>query len=277
MSISPASNTVTTAVKHLLIVNILFHLAKYAFQRGLGVDLVDSLGLHYVLSSKFGVWQFLTFSFLHADISHLFFNMFALFMFGRTVEMRLGTGRFVVYYLVTAIGSGVIQNVTTYFDVSPFIGAVDNLLNDVTTSSLNAFLSGDGRVFSHEAALMVGEFTDKYNGLIATSPDEAAALARQFAVDYQQLYIDSHVVIGASGAVFGILLAFGMLFPNATIFLLIPPIPLKAKWLVVIYGVVELFAGVSDFQYDNVAHWAHLGGMLFGFLLLRKWQRDGSI
>lgn len=271
------SNTVTPAVKHLLIVNVLFFLAQYAFRSGLGVDLVDSLGLHYVLSSKFGVWQFVTFAFLHADVGHLFFNMFALYMFGRMVEMRLGTGRFVVYYLATAIGSGIIQDATLYFDIAPFCKQVDALMSETTTAGIDDFFRGVGAPFSSEAAVCAQEFIGKYNGIVGTQPSEAVSIARHFLTDYQQLFVDSHRTIGASGAVFGILLAFGMLFPNAIIYLLIPPIPLKAKWLVLIYGVIELFAGVNDFRFDNVAHWAHLGGMLFGFVLLRKWQRDGSL
>jgi membrane associated rhomboid family serine protease len=119
------------------------------------------------------------------------------------------------------------------------------------------------------------EFAALYNQLVNTDPDRAMALSKEFLFQYRGSYLNSFVTVGASGAVFGILLAFGMLFPNTQLMLLFPPIPIKAKYFVILYGVIELFMGVAQFSMDNVAHWAHLGGMLFGFILIKYWKRKG--
>jgi membrane associated rhomboid family serine protease len=119
------------------------------------------------------------------------------------------------------------------------------------------------------------EFVQSYNQLIDNNPDKAIALSKEYMVQYRNGYLNSFVTVGASGAVFGILLAFGMLFPNTQLMLLFPPIPIKAKYFVIIYGLVELFLGIRNFSMDNVAHWAHLGGMLFGFILIKYWKNRG--
>ena len=189
-------------VKNLMILNALIWLA------GLLLPQVDEVligygALYNVLSPNFYSWQVVTYMFLHGSFSHLFFNMFALWMFGRTLEYDLGSKRFLTYYMVCGIGAGLIQMLVCLLTGS-----------DVQT-------------------------------------------------------------VGASGAVFGILLSFGMLHPNNVIMLVFPPIPLKAKWFVIIYGALELMYGVRGG--DSIAHFAHLGGMLWGFLLLRYWKNKGKI
>lgn len=265
----------TPAVKNLLIINILVFGASVVFRSSLGVDLNDTFGLHYYLSDDFGAWQFITFMFMHGDLSHVFFNMFAVFMFGRTIEDYWGTKRFLIYYFATGIGSGIIQEVALFFDISPFIRAVDAYLSNPSTEALNDFFAANGP-FSTESIMAYRAFASEYNALLATDMSQAQALARGFMEEYQAMFIDAHVTIGASGAVFGILLAFGMLFPNQIIMLMIPPIPLKAKWFVLIYGLIELWGGIANSSADNVAHWAHLGGMLFGYFLIKKWKNNGE-
>ena len=120
-------------------------------------------------------------------------------------------------------------------------------------------------------------FVTSYNSIYSIDPDKAIAISREFLYQWRIDFLNNHVTVGASGSVFGILLAFGMLFPNTQLMLLFPPIPIKAKWLVIIYGVMELFLGVANFSFDNVAHFAHLGGMLFGFFLIKYWQRKGNL
>ncbi|MCQ2226344.1 MAG: rhomboid family intramembrane serine protease [Bacteroidales bacterium] len=264
------------AVKNILIINILVFAASYVFGKSLDIDLNSMFGLHYYQSENFGLWQFVTYMFLHADITHIFFNMFAVFQFGRLIEQYWGTNRFLIYYFVTGIGAGLIQEVALYFDIRPFIEAVDTYLSNQSTESLNDFLAVYGP-FSQESLMSLREFTREYNAICNSDIAEANRMARDFIMQYQAMYIDAQNTIGASGAVFGILLAFGMMFPNLTIMLLIPPIPLKAKYFVVIYGLIELFEGVANFSGDNVAHWAHLGGMIFGFILIRRWRREGEL
>ncbi len=189
-------------VKNLIILNALIWLAGFLLPQ---VDevLIGYGALYNVLSPNFYSWQVVTYMFLHGGFSHLFFNMFALWMFGRTLEYDLGSKRFLTYYMVCGIGAGLIQ-------------------------MLVCLLTGSN---------------------VPT--------------------------VGASGAVFGILLSFGMLHPNNVIMLMFPPIPLKAKWFVIIYGALELMYGVRGG--DSIAHFAHLGGMLWGFLLLRYWKNKGKI
>lgn len=262
----------TPAVKNLLLINVLCFAAAWVFSSSLRIDLEDIMGLHYVTAKDFGPWQFVTFMFMHASVSHIFFNMFALWMFGTVIENSLGSGRFVAYYLTCGIGSGIIQQLAVGIDLHPLVEAVDRLMNDPTTVNIQSFLSSHVVAFSQESKMAIDTFIKDYNATLGADPAGAAALARSFAEQYQAAYVNAQVTVGASGAVFGVLLAFGMLFPNMRIMLLFPPIPLKAKWFVIIYGLVELFGGIHGADYDNVAHWAHLGGMLFGFILLRYWR-----
>lgn len=277
MNYSSGRWSITPAVKNLLIINVLVFLAANVFENSLGIDFNKTFGLHYYLAENFGVWQFVTFMFLHSGFSHVFFNMFAVYMFGRIIEQVWGTQRFLIYYFVTGIGSGIIQELALYFDINPFIVAVDNFLSDPSTANLQQFINNEGAAFSSASSVALSSFINEYNSLCNTDLESATALARKFIIEYQAMFIEAHVTIGASGAVFGVLLAFGMLFPNMTIMLLIPPIPIKAKYFVLGYGLIELFQGVANFSYDNVAHWAHLGGMLFGFFLIRHWRKTGEM
>ena len=263
----------TPAVLNLLIINVLLLAASYVLgTSSLGIDLDKWLGLHYITASDFGVWQFVSFIFMHSGFSHLFFNMFALWMFGTVIENSLGTQKFVIYYLVCGIGSGIVQEIAMAIDINPLIAAVDQTMSDTSFENVNAFVQHHVVAFSSDSKVLITSFLNSYNGVVNSSPSEAAALAREFLPKYQEMYINTQNTVGASGAVFGILLAFGMLFPNMRIMLMIPPIPMKAKWFVIIYGLIELFCGIHGADYDNVAHWAHLGGMLFGFLLLKYWK-----
>lgn len=262
----------TPAVKNLLIINVLLFAATYVFQHNLGIDLEKWLALHYVSASDFGLWQLVTFLFMHGGISHIFFNMFALWMFGTLIESAMGTRRFLSYYLVCGIGSGIVQEIAMTVDIAPLIEAVDATLSDLTSANIQGFLTNHAVAFSSESSRLISEFVSSYNSTVGTNDEAAASLARTFLMSYQDMYVNSQLTVGASGAVFGILLAFGMMFPNMTIFLMFPPIPLKAKWFVIIYGLIELFGGIHGGDYDNVAHWAHIGGMIFGFVLLRIWR-----
>lgn len=263
-------------VKNLLIINALLCLAQYALKAAYGIDINSIFGLYYWASDEFGIWQLLTFQFMHGGFEHLFFNMFAVFMFGRVLETVWGAKKFLLYYLVTGVGSGIIQQAALYFDINPIFDAVDAYMADPSTPALNAFFA-KYPPFSAESFSAFNSFTSQYNLICNENIIEANAMARKFLFDYQTMFVDAHITVGASGAVFGLLLAFGMLFPNQIIMLIIPPIPIKAKYFVMIYGAIELFAGIGSFGYDNVAHWAHLGGMLFGFFLIRKWKRDDNM
>ncbi len=221
-----ASNQFSTppVVKNLLIINALFFLAVSVLPAGT-VDLIYAkLALFFWKSPFFMPHQVVTYMFLHAGFSHFFFNMFALWMFGRVLEYDLGSKRFLIYYMVCGIGAALLQLGVAWIELSGMEEAVMN------------------------GTVSVAQYASRVN--VPT--------------------------VGASGAIFGILLGFGMLHPNSIIMLLFPPIPMKAKYFVIIYGVIELMLGVSG-RMDNVAHFAHVGGMLWGWILLRWWKKKGTL
>ena len=220
--------------KNLLIINVLLWLATFATQR-FGIDLYKYLGLHFVTATDFNPVQFVTHIFMHATYDHygnivffhIFFNMFALFMFGSVLEQVWGPKRYLIYYFVAGIGAGLIQEIAWYIDLRELLALPDNTMINVG------------------------------NGMVVT----------------KEVLLNKAITVGASGAVFGILLAFGMLFPNTPLYIMFIPIPIKAKYAVIGYGVLELVLGAANFSWDNIAHFAHLGGMLFGFFLVWYWRR----
>lgn len=227
--------SVTNVTLHLIIINVLLLVATSILEKR-GVDLNSILGLHYYDSSHYHWWQSFTYMFMHANFSHLFNNMFSLYMFGRLLEMVWGDGRYLLYYLFTGVGAAFIQQLAWRYDMGQMVAEVVS----------NYPQSG----FTYEELIA--------NGINISSGGHFT--------------VDRLVTVGASGSVFGILLAFGMMFPDARIFLLFPPMPMKAKWLVILYGLFELTAGIASYN-TGVAHYAHLGGMLFGFILIMFWRK----
>ncbi len=223
-------------VKNLLIINVLLFLAKYALGGALGIDLDRILGLFFVKSSQFQPFQIVTHMFMHGSLMHLAFNMFALWMFGKIIESVWGAKRFFIYYFATGIGAAVLQMIVTYIRFTITAKNIpDETVNMVINDGYQILMNGQ----NYSNALL-----GKLN------------------------LITNTVTIGASGAVFGIVLAFGMLFPNTQLMLLFPPIPIKAKYA----AVLMLGLGVMlDFR-GNVAHFAHLGGMIFGYILIKYWN-----
>jgi len=237
-------------VKNLLIVNFIFFAATIALER-LGVDLVSILGLHYFASEKFEPYQLLSYMFMHGSFSHIFFNMFALWIFGYAIENFWGPKRFFIYYIVTGVGASLIHYGVYYFEIQHFIKPINQFLADTSNMEVRENLS---------------ILLSPYYNLPLSASDITPTLVQEFKMS---LY-NTPVVVGASGAVFGILLAFGMMFLNSLIYIYFL-FPIKAKYLVILYGVVELFSGVSNMGTSNIAHFAHLGGMVFGFILIKYW------
>jgi membrane associated rhomboid family serine protease len=269
-------NILPLVVKNLLILNGLFYLATLAFQNALNIDLSDMLGLHYPLSPKFKPYQLVTYLFMHGSFMHLFFNMFALWMFGNVLENYWGPKRFLTYYVVTGIGAAVIHYSIFYFQNQSTISFVAQYLANPDLKAFQDFI----RLDNFQA--LSQDMIDHYNNTIPTLYREAlinsdiskaTAISVDFMQQYRIDYLNAPVIVGASGSVFGILLAFGMLFPNTLLYIYFA-IPIKAKWFVILYGAAELYSGISNQTGDNVAHFAHLGGMLFGFILIKLWQRN---
>ncbi|WP_372647362.1 rhomboid family intramembrane serine protease [Draconibacterium sp.] len=231
-------------VKNLILANVVFFLITIVLKQT-GTDLYPILGLHFPLSEKFKLHQFFTYMFMHSSqgIGHIFFNMFALYMFGRVLEGVWGPKRFLTFYLVTGIGAAVLHMVVTYFEYQSLIGKM--------SPDQIAYVKEVGYQIWSEGKNFTDPLAGKLNAILNTP------------------------TVGASGAVFGILLGFGMLFPNTELMLLFPPIPIKAKYFVIGYGALELFFGVSGIQ-GSVAHFAHLGGMLFGYFMIKYWNKNSN-
>jgi membrane associated rhomboid family serine protease len=215
--------------KNLLIINCLVFLAQFVLRGpGTDIDLTELCGLHFVLADNFHWWQLVTYMFLHSNFTHLFFNMFSLWMFGRIVEQTMTLRRYLLFYFVCGIGAALCQEL---WQIGEYLYEGMYRYDYVSTGE-----------FPYSAVgIPMGEFLNRWT------------------------------TIGASGACYGILLAYGMTFPNERILLLLPPIPIKAKYFVIGYAVLELFS--AFFSNGNVAHFAHLGGMLFGWGLLLYWRR----
>ena len=256
-------------VKNLILINIIFFIAQTFLPDGNGEKLTELLSLHYFGSSLFYPHQFITHMFLHANFTHLFANMFALWMFGRILEYDLGSKRLLTFYMVCGIGAGLLHSGVAAWEMAGMRDAVAAFMNTPTPELLDSFV----RDYFPNRSEAVDQFIlNWYN-----NPDNMgyAVEGKALVARMETLKLDVPTV-GASGAVFGVLLAFGMLHPNDRIMLLIPPIPLKAKYFVIAYGVLELFLGFAQSN-SNVAHFAHVGGMLFGFILLYLWKKQGKI
>lgn len=262
----------TPVIKNLLILNALFFIARIAFRNAYGGDLADVLGLRFPTADNFRIYQVITYMFLHGDFWHLFFNMFALWMFGKPIEERFGTKRFLIYYFVTGIGAAVIHyGVIWLYDMPGMFRYIDAFLANPDLYTLADVIEKTPNVFQSPSTML----TDIK--LAGQDPAAAQILIDQSVIALQNLKsstINSFNVIGASGAVFGILLAFGMMFPNTLIYIYFA-IPIKAKYFVMIYGAIELFQGIRGHG-SNIAHLAHVGGMLFGFILIKLWNRRAN-
>jgi membrane associated rhomboid family serine protease len=268
-----------TVVKNLLIINGLVFLAQFVAEKTFHISLEDLFGLHYPGSMAFRPWQFITYMFLHGNLGHIFFNMFALWMFGYALENIWGPKRFLIYYLITGIGAALVHYVVIYFQINPTVVRLDALIADPTAPAIYDFISNytlQINQYSGDIYIQSQKFQEALEAL-AYNPDNRQALliARNFLVDYREYFLNLPNVIGASGAVYGILLAFGMIFPNTLIYIYFF-FPLKAKYFVIIYGLIELFYGFSGAE-SNVAHFAHLGGMVFGFFLILYWKKKGRL
>lgn len=229
------------------------------------------LGLHYPASEYFNPIQVVSHLFMHGGLTHLFFNMFALYMFGRVLESVWGPKRFLIFYFVTGLGAATLHTFVNYIEIAPMAKAIDAFYNtpspDAFSAFVNKFQGSIGRMGFPESSVM--EFAAQWFDNPGNSSYEMEAMSFMDKLLQSRMNIPT---VGASGAVFGVLLGFGMLFPNTQLMLLFPPIPIKAKYFVIGYGVLELVLGLSN-SGGNIAHFAHLGGMIFGFFLIRYWNK----
>lgn len=235
--------------KNLLIINIIIYLFMALLPRvEAGIEQYGAL--YYFTSDQFRPWQLVTYMFIHANFYHIFFNMFSLWMFGVIVERTLGSQKFLLYYISCGLGAALIQEGVFAMMINHYAGLFEN-------GDALCHLLRDSRV-------TFGQLFD-----IGISPNEPAVAS------LAGLYHTP--TVGASGAIYGILVAFGFLYPQMRIYLMFPPIPMKARTAVIVFAAIELLLGVYNSQADTVAHFAHLGGMLIGIMILVWWKKSGTL
>ncbi|MDJ1470119.1 rhomboid family intramembrane serine protease [Cytophagaceae bacterium DM2B3-1] len=252
-------------VRNLLLITIVIFFLQGLF------DLIPKFALYPFLSNYFIPFQLVTYIFLHGGLGHIFSNMFGLVMFGPMLERVWGPSRFLIFYLITGIGAGLIHNGINYYEVVRMEKAANVYLMEPTASNLSTFTSENEHLLSQRFTM---EFLDKFDK-DPNNPDYIQ-LGKKFVRDQIDEYLNNPNLgtVGASGALFGIMAAFALLFPNTELLFLFLPIPIKAKYFVLLYGIYEYYSGIHRTEGDNVAHFAHLGGMLFGFILVKLWGTD---
>ena len=234
---------VSEIVKHLIIINIIFFIASIV----LGDFMYDFSAMHYPNNPDFIIWQPLTHMFMHGDITHILFNMFGLWMFGTPLEQMWGKQKFIFYYLSAGLGAVLIQTLVYHYDVM----SVTQILldNGLTNLDVNSFYE-----------------TGRLNTSVIQSVGEERL--------YSGIQSFKAVMVGASGALYGILVGFAMLFPNVQLMLLFPPIPIKAKFLVPLLILFDLFFGFTSYSVGPIAHFAHIGGAITGFVMMWYWKKN---
>ncbi len=251
---------ITPIVRNLLILNVVIFLLQ-----DLSPLVINWFALHPIMSPGFRPHQFVTYMFLHGNFGHLFSNMLGLFFFGPLLEQHvLGTKRFIIFYFVTGIGAGFLYTAINYYEMYELKHAVDLYVQYPSPDAFLDFVTRFAPDIKRGAYEFLNDFEDQPKNL-AYINDSVGLVKR--------LYLERMNVpmLGASGAIFGIIAAFGLIFPNMEMMLLFFPIPIKAKYFVTFYALYELYAGVY-IKDSGVAHFAHIGGMIFAYILLKLWR-----
>lgn len=267
----------TPVVRNLLIINIVIYVLSIFLWITFQLDIHKIFGLFYIKAQSFKPYQFITHMFLHAYINpftnriiifHILFNMFGLWMFGRILENVLGSKKFFMLFFVSGLGAAFIHTFVQHLQMSALIRLADSFINAPSYDAFNYIV---GKYINSPSQSLVS-FMDNW----FYQPDNPAFFneAKTYVSSIVHILVNENITVGASGAVFGILAAFTILFPNVELMLIFFPVPIKAKYLVPGYAVLELFFGVANFKGDNIAHFAHLGGALFGLILVLIWKRN---
>lgn len=236
-------NRMTDAVKHLIIINVIVFVATYFLKMGFS----DSLALYFPENENFGYWQYLTHMFTHGGVMHIVFNMYALWAFGTPLEQMWGRNKFLFFYFSAGLGAGLIYTAVNYYQF--------NALYDQLTA--------------------IGVSSSDIQSMLDTGSYNSSILDRISSDKLSEFYGLYHTpAVGASGAVYGILVAFGMTFPNAKLALIFFPVPISAKYFIPLIILGDLFFGLTGYSVGNIAHFAHIGGALIGFIIAFYWKRN---
>ncbi|QJX47602.1 rhomboid family intramembrane serine protease [Hymenobacter taeanensis] len=251
----------TPTVRNLLIANVV------VFFAAMQLNPLAFLALYPIGSPLFQPWQFLTYMFMHANLGHIFSNMLGLVVFGPMLEQRWGAKRFLTYWLICGLGAGILYNGLRTYEVRQMRQDIEAFRADPTDVNLMDFVDHNASDYRDQYAAVVRQ-------LHATPDDQGLIRSALESMDYVYQRSINGPMVGASGALFGLMLAFAFYFPNTPLIIFPLPFPIKAKYLVVLYGLYELYTGVHQAPGDNVAHFAHLGGLLVGLIVLLFWQRN---
>ncbi len=279
------SLNLTPICKNLIIINVLVFLLTSS--NALPEALTNKLPLHLWGASDFMPFQLITYMFMHGSMAHIALNMLSLWMFGSVLEHFWGAKKFLTYYFVTGIGGGLLFLLTSYAEIYPFDKKINNFIDNPNQQALTEVVNHERFETFVPISCYFGpdnNICQQYDNfrndidLARQSPDNSKALneVAMYLSEAKPYWLNAIRAVGASGAIFGLLLAFGMMFPDQKIYMYMA-IPIKAKYFVVLYGLIELYMGVVSFTGDNIAHFAHLGGMLFGWILIKKWQSKGKL
>ncbi len=238
-------SNIPPATRTILLINVLMFLISKIAAITYNIDLNKILGLYFFKSDLFKPYQIVTHMFMHGGLMHILFNMYALWMFGQILERTWGTKRFFYYYFITGLGAVFLHSFVEYLRYL-------SITSGMPPEAVNTVLYQGAEILASSK-----NYVDPGMG---------------------QLNLLYHIpTVGASGAIFGLLLAFGMMYPDTELYVMFIPFPVKAKYFVIGYGIIELTAGLNNAVSDNVAHFAHLGGMLFGFILIKIWQKKARL
>ncbi|PQJ82149.1 rhomboid family intramembrane serine protease [Polaribacter glomeratus] len=237
-------NNLTDAIKHLIIINVIVFVAPQLLQ----LDFTNMLALHFPMNENFGLWQYVTHMFMHGSFAHILFNMYGLWAFGTPLEQMWGKKKFIFFYFSAGIGAGLIYTLVNYYQFNNlyelFINA--GLNNSEVVSILKSGSTNDARVVGAISQEQFNEITSLYN-----TP-----------------------AVGASGAIYGVLVAFGLFFKDAKLALIFFPVPIAAKYFIPVMILGDLFFGMTKYSVGNVAHFAHIGGALIGFIIAWYWKKN---
>jgi membrane associated rhomboid family serine protease len=259
-----------TIIKNLLIINGLVFLAQNTFAGPTSsFSFEDYFALHAWQSDLYKPWQLITHIFLHGDFGHILGNMFALWMFGSILENVWGPKRFLLFYMLCGVGAAVIHLAILSYQLVPLVSEYEHLLS---LSKTNAAGFSDA-ILNYSAKHQIPLSQILADNKVDLSTPGLAPQLMELITTYYNKSIGT-ATLGASGAVFGILIAFVYLFPNTYIYIYFL-FPIKAKWLGILYFAFEVYKGIQNAAGDNVARWAHVGGAIIGFLLVYIWKKKG--
>ncbi len=260
----------TPVVKNILIINVILLLvSQMTGLQIMGRSLNDLFALHYIQGENFSPFQLVTHMFMHAGFMHLLSNMIGLIVFGPKLEWIWGPKRFLLFYFVTGLGAAALQMTAYFFELSPKLAIINDYLQDPSLAVFKSIMDSNSLQINPRALM---EIQNNIESTALLNPDRAIDQSVVYMGQIQEFLLNSYRMVGASGAVLGIAMGFALYFPNTEMVIFPIMIPVKAKYLVIFYFLYEFYSIWAASPSDNVAHFAHIGGMVFGYLLIRYWN-----